>query len=124
MLRFIKNGLRVARKSPIAMGAPFMGMIVAASYGFSYLTQVKYDYIDAKYRAYAQFGHRSNSTCSAFDGYEGGAFYNSSLALDEREALGLERTSEPVDIRKVYFDLANDDNDWDFVRVPRGPDER
>ncbi|KAH6561334.1 hypothetical protein BASA62_009890 [Batrachochytrium salamandrivorans] len=37
--------------------------------------------------------------------------------------LGLERTSEPVDIRKVYFDLANDDNDWDFVRVPRGPDE-
>ncbi|KAH9246638.1 hypothetical protein BASA81_015799 [Batrachochytrium salamandrivorans] len=91
-----------------------MGMIVAASYGFSYLTQVKYDYIDAKYRAMLSL---------AIDPTQHVVHLMDMKELDEREALGLERTSEPVDIRKVYFDLANDDNDWDFVRVPRGPDE-
>ncbi|KAL2915693.1 Cytochrome oxidase assembly, partial [Polyrhizophydium stewartii] len=41
---------RRASKSPLAFGVPFMGMVVLGAYGLSFLTQVKYDYIDAKYR--------------------------------------------------------------------------
>ncbi|KAK5664981.1 hypothetical protein BDV3_001950 [Batrachochytrium dendrobatidis] len=94
MSQFFKRVQRFAKKSPIAAGIPFMGMIVAASYGFSYITQVKYDYIDAKY-----------------------------TTSEKREKLGL-KNAEPIDIRKIYFDLAKDDDDWDFVRVPRQPGEK
>ncbi|KAJ8324182.1 Cytochrome oxidase assembly, variant 2 [Batrachochytrium dendrobatidis] len=73
MSQFFKRVQRFAKKSPIAAGIPFMGMIVAASYGFSYITQVKYDYIDAKY-----------------------------TTSEKREKLGL-KNAEPIDIRKIYF---------------------
>ncbi|EGF78624.1 hypothetical protein BATDEDRAFT_90603 [Batrachochytrium dendrobatidis JAM81] len=105
MSQFFKRVQRFAKKSPIAAGIPFMGMIVAASYGFSYITQVKYDYIDAKYTT-------SDPIVSIL-------VHQS----EKREKLGL-KNAEPIDIRKIYFDLAKDDDDWDFVRVPRQPGEK
>ncbi|KAJ8324181.1 Cytochrome oxidase assembly [Batrachochytrium dendrobatidis] len=64
MSQFFKRVQRFAKKSPIAAGIPFMGMIVAASYGFSYITQVKYDYIDAKYTTVSC--SMSNYVCAGF----------------------------------------------------------
>jgi cytochrome c oxidase assembly protein subunit 16 len=81
----------VLNKYPLLFGVPFVGLMVAASYGMTTFTQVRYDLHD----------HRVSQ-------------------VSKEEALGLDKNRKKFDIREEYYRLSSaaDDN-WENKRVER-----
>ncbi|KAJ3158044.1 hypothetical protein HDU89_000427 [Geranomyces variabilis] len=79
--------------SRLAIGIPFLGAMVLATYGMAHLTQTRYDYHDEKTRLVAK-----------------------------KEQLQIEKDSRPFNIQEEYWKLTNtkkDWDDWDMIRVAR-----
>ncbi|UZJ57199.1 hypothetical protein CBS101457_006519 [Exobasidium rhododendri] len=82
------------RKHPVIFfGIPFTLIIVAGSYGLSYLTQTRYDYNATK-----------------------------AQSMSKQEELGMRKDRRKVDIREEYFRLQSKDSesqDWEPKRIER-----
>lgn len=56
--------LAFVKESPFAAAVPFMGMMVLASYGMSFITQTKYDIIDSKQHLVSNWDQQTKSSDS------------------------------------------------------------
>ncbi|KAH9950319.1 cytochrome c oxidase assembly protein COX16-domain-containing protein [Amylocystis lapponica] len=82
---------RTLRKYPLLFGAPFVLIIVGASFGMQVFTQTRYDLQDQKVSQ-----------------------------VNKEEELGLGKSRRKFDIREEYFRLnAAQDHDWEPKRIER-----
>ncbi|CAE6529497.1 unnamed protein product [Rhizoctonia solani] len=84
---------RILKKHPSYFGLPFILLMVGGSFALSTFTQTRYDLHEKKVSQ-----------------------------VSKEEELHMSKNRRHVDIREEYFRLqAQDDEDWEPVRVPRPP---
>ncbi|GAB1521730.1 cytochrome C oxidase assembly protein COX16, mitochondrial [Rhizoctonia solani] len=84
---------RILKRHPSYFGLPFVLVMVGGSFALSTFTQTRYDLHEKKV-----------------------------TQMSKEEELHMSKNRRHVDIREEYFRLqAQDDEDWEPVRVPRPP---
>ncbi|TPX36119.1 hypothetical protein SmJEL517_g01592 [Synchytrium microbalum] len=79
------------RNTFLYVGVPFLGLVALVTYGFSNLTQVRYDLQQKRV-----------------------------TTVSKEEQLGLDRNRKRLTMQQAYWDITRKKNldDWDLVRVP------